>query len=542
MANPSKRTYRELPVTVFNDWDNAWLVRNALADLERGMFRSASYLVDAMGRDDRISGVMTSRVSGLQSLPLEFKSAGETKRALAATELVKEHWDEMAPAPELAQLHEWGVMLGYGLAQKIWDTQDGIWVPRLQLWHPSFLYWRWDTFSLWVITADGLVEVPKGGDENWFLYAPYGYYRGWMHGKVRAIALPWLMRAWARRDWARYNEVYGLGLIKAKIPAQASQSDGSKDRFVDNLANRGSEPVIECEQDENGKGFDFDIVEAKSTGYLTFPQQIGDVDAAIAIALIGQNLTTEGGRGGGGAFALGKVHYEVKQEITKSDNATWGPTLQAQLLRPFCKFNIGDEHLAPLPDRQVDPPADKAQEADALDKLSTAVKTFADAGAPVDVRELLDEQGVPLISPEEEAKRKTEQDAKAKADADAKAAALEKMPKPPAPGQQPQQLPPAGPPEKLDAREREVLTAGAKQGQVYVDALTERAAVAGEQALHVDLAAVLRAVHDSKSFADLRERLVVLVGEHDDKALAALVEKAQIMAELAGRKAVLEDL
>ena len=35
MSKPTRTTYREIPVTSFNDWDTVDLVKQALTDLER---------------------------------------------------------------------------------------------------------------------------------------------------------------------------------------------------------------------------------------------------------------------------------------------------------------------------------------------------------------------------------------------------------------------------------------------------------------------------------------------------------------------------
>jgi phage gp29-like protein len=489
-----------------------------------------------MGRDGRIKGALKQRLSSLSALPMNFKPPQDTARAQKIADAVKDAWSKLVPAPIESRLRRWGIMLGIGIAQKIWDTSSDVWTLKLQPWHPSFYYWNWATRSIWVITQEGQVEIPEGGDENWFVYAPYGYYLGWLEGDIRALAVPWLMRAWARRDWARYNEVYGLGLIKAIVPAGASESDGSKDRFVDGLANRGSEPVIECERDENGKGYDFDLVEAQSTGWETFPKQIEDVDAEISITLLGQNLTTEGGRGGGGAYALGKVHQQVKAEIVRSDNESWSQAVRDQVLTDYTRFNFDAEELAPMPLREVDP-EDKSQTADSLQKLSAAVKTFGDAKAPVDVRELLDQQGLPLLTQEQEKQLQKE----AADRAAAAQAAFSQRAQPPA-----QQEPIEGDPEDDEDPEqladRPKVPRGAKKGQRYADALTGAGAREGAKALEDELALLRHVIEQATSPEDLRERLVVVFEHLNPAELERVVEKAHMLAELAGRRAVLQDV
>jgi len=284
------------------------------------------------------------------------------------------------------------VMLGIGLAEVLWETSDGSWQPRLKVWHPSFLWWRWDTRSYWLNTQDGQVEIPEGGSGKWLVYCPYGYYRGWMDGRVRPLSLPWLVRGWARRDWARYSEVHGIPAKKAIVPPTADVDQ--KSRFTRMLANLGSEPVIECEQGQDGNRFDYELVEAKANSWECFSRLLEHADTAIAVTLLGQNLTTEVKQG---SRAAAQVHNSVRRDFLRADAATLGRALRKGLLQPWARFNFGHEELAPRPAWGTEPPEDAAAEADALQKLAVALGAFQDAKLPVDLLALLREQGVPLL-------------------------------------------------------------------------------------------------------------------------------------------------
>ena len=402
------KSYRELPVTVFDCWETVDLVRAALLQHELGYFRASAYMVDAMGRDARIAGVLSTRVNGLLALPLDFVPDQPKKlKFRKAAERVQQLFSSMASEADLAQLQRWGVMMGIGVAEKVWTTTADGWVPRLKVWHPSFLTWRPDTQSFWLTTMDGQVEIPEDGGDNWVVYCPYGYKRGWMDGRVRALGIPWLMRGWALRDWARFTELYGMGLMKAFVPSGAEDDD--KDRFVSSLANRNSEPVVECAFDPNSdhdSGYDVEMLQiSNGTAWDAIPGLVERAESDIAIAVLGQNLTTEVKQG---SRAAAQVHQGVKQEIIQSDGVTLGRCLQQQLLRPWAAFNIGDPDLAPLPSWATTPPEDKASKATALKDTGAALVSMKAAGAPVDVRALLDSMGVPLLTLEQEAAQKLE--------------------------------------------------------------------------------------------------------------------------------------
>lgn len=514
------RSYRELPTSVFNAWDTVSLVRETLTIHELGQFQGSAYLVDAMGRDARISGILQARIDGLMSKPVDFKTGEGHGRRQKIAKKAQDTWVDMADEAELKQLLKWGLMLGFAVAEKVWETKDGKWTPRLQVWHPAFVYWRWDTRSYWLTTAEGPVEIPEGGDSKWLIYTPYGYKRGWMEGKVRALAIPWLMRGWALRDWARFSELYALGMILARVPNGTDPKD--RNRFVNGVSNRAQEPVIECPFDPMQgpeSGYNIEVVDTggASTAWEVIPGLADRAETDISIAILGQNLTTEVKQG---SRAAAQVHQSVKQELVQSDSTTLGRTLQKQLLEPWAEFNFGRGDLAPLPSWQVEPPEDKDKTSGALQKLGAFLQSAKATGSPVNTRVLLEQQGVPLLTEEEEAQQKAEAAETAQSDG-------------PQPGDVPEDdQDEPGPPAKLSSRQP-------KGGQVYVDQVARAATKHGTRAVELDLASVIQQVQSASSPDDLKVRLLRLYPHLDPSELAAVIERADLLAAMAGRAEVI---
>jgi hypothetical protein len=69
----------------------------------------------------------------------------------------------------------------------------------------------------------------------------------------------------------------------------------------------------------------------------------------------------------------------------------------------------------------------------------------------------------------------------------------------------------------------------------YADSLTQTAMKLGARALAVDLAAVKHEIDAAKDWDDLKRRMVNVFGDRDPAKLAAIIEKARIMANLGGR-------
>jgi hypothetical protein len=429
-GDPSKS--RDLPVYTWTEWDNVTKVKAALSALESGHFMQAAQLVDAMGRDDRISAVLGTRVNGLLGLPIDFED--ERRDRARAAKAYKDQRARMLPKPQVRKVLRSGIMLGAGLAENVWERTETSWTPRLKWWHPQFLQWRWDTRSFWVQSMDGVLEVTPG-DGRWVLYAPFGDQLGWLDSLVRALAVPWLIRQWARRDWARYSEVHGLPIRKAIVPSKASDPD--KERFVDEIAQLGAENTVRLPQgSEDGSKFDLQLLEASSQSWEGFQALMAATATDIAVAVLGQNLTTEAGTGTKGALATAQVHENVRQDVIEDDAGTLDECLHEQTVRPWALYNFGDADAAPMATFHTEPPEDLSSKATTFQTLGNALKAFKELRAPVDVGQVMVDFEIPVVEgaempdlteePEPEQDPNAEQgaqDEKDKADATANAAA-----------------------------------------------------------------------------------------------------------------------
>ncbi len=168
--------------------------------------RDSSLLAEAMDRDDRIKATLDTRVAGLLRLPVHFEAADDSRKAKKARDIAEEQWSDWLPEGDLAQLLRWGLTVGVGLGEMLYELHEGLLHPRLKVWHPQFLYWQWDLhdfFGGWqLVTQAGLIE-PSPGDGKWVLLQPGGLRRPWMSGLVRSLARPYLARGYTYKDWAR---------------------------------------------------------------------------------------------------------------------------------------------------------------------------------------------------------------------------------------------------------------------------------------------------------------------------------------------------
>jgi hypothetical protein len=345
-ATPPRETYTDLPINLLPQWSVA-SIRSAVQAHNNGQFGMASLLVESMLADDRIQGALNGRLKGVtkSSVAMTPSEVGGAKRIEAAT-VIERLWPEMFPEEFLDQMLTWFIFSGFGLAEMIWEVLDGLWVPRLKVWHPLYIWYDVARRRYVVITLDaGLVYV-EPNDPKWFLFTPYGSYRGWIRGAVRSCSVPWIVRQFALRDWARYSEVHGLPQKKVKYPAQSPAA--AKAAFVGRIKNLGAETTIALPQQagQDAATWDVELLEARDRSWEAFKGLIDQCDRSIVLNLRGTNLTTEVR---GGSFAAAKSHREEDSDYSESDTRKFGRAARDQVLKPFCLYNYGDAALAPSP-------------------------------------------------------------------------------------------------------------------------------------------------------------------------------------------------
>lgn len=393
-GRPDGKRFKDLPITA---WTGSWStdsIQRAIDAHDQGNFLLTSQLAEQTQRDDRVFTGLNTRAKGLMGLPLLLSPAkGHPNVALAeevATRLRRE-LDATDWKGVMIQALRWLIMMGFALIEIVWSGDENGWTFELRSWHPRYVWFNWQTRRFVVNTAEGPVEISPG-DGKWILLTFEGDYRAWMQGAVRSVSIPWLGRQWSFRDQMRFNEVYGLGIRKAIVPAGTSEED--KDRFFRELSTIGSEPTVICPRDENDHGYDVELMEATSTGFQTFASTTADCDKRITLVLNGQNLTTEVK---GGSFAAASVHENVLQDWIEADEKAAMGGLARQLFRIWALYNFGDADIAPTVRLDIEPPENQAQRADTVAKVATAVTALAAVpSAQVDARALVQSFDLPV--------------------------------------------------------------------------------------------------------------------------------------------------
>lgn len=370
-------------------------IRGALSQHETGNLSRSALLADNLGRNPRIYAALQTRTHAFSGLEfgVEPSEDGDQRRAKSVAEELKSDWYSIAPEDVLAALLRSAVTVGVGVAEIVWTTTGGRWMPTLHP-VPSSLLWWDDSARAWCLSTEAGIEYVTSGDGRWLTIA-HSSVRPWMLGVVRCLGLEDKIRTEAVKDWARWSERHGTPLLLAKTPARASEDD--KATFYDSLANvgGGGTTLLVPQGESPESSFGVELVEAKADGWQGFDRLLGVVADDASIAILGQNLTQETK---GGSLAAAKVHDRVRNDLLKADAEMLATALRRDVVGPWAFFNFGSLDLAPWPDWDAEIPEDVAVTAGNWSAAAAAVSAWRGLGVEVDLEEIAERVGLPVLS------------------------------------------------------------------------------------------------------------------------------------------------
>jgi len=526
--------YREPEVRSILDWDPSDTSgAESLAD--SGDMSSVGDLCERITADDRASGVLLQRTA-IQRLPINFE--GGDDRAIERLRDEGDFW-RICPGTQLALLHRWYALLGIAPGRLRWVDErgkplmrDGLHAPVVEAWSSSrhlslAVDGGWNT----QLYSGELVKITPGTD-GWLLFAQAGS-RPWAQGSWRACRLWWLLKTYAIQDWARYSERHGQGTWVVKPGESTDLKDkAARKALATEFKALGRDPVFITRP-----GWDVNLVEATANNFVTFKQQVQEANAGLAIAILGQNLSSEVK---GGSYAAAQVHEAVAAHIIASDTDNLSDFVHDQILVPWAVANWGSADAAPWPKWDVTPPADTAGRVKTWVDLGAALTTFKTLGVPVDVTSACEAAGVPLEAAE---------DAPSLVD-DEEDADTDEPPNPEAEpeGEEPDEgLPPAASAQACWHRHERPLAqrAGERNGQEYADRVARslERALAKDLQPHID--AIMEMVGGATGPEDYQRVLFALEDYYREKmspaALSEKVRRGLVTSQVGGWAAVRED-
>lgn len=274
---------------------------------------------------------------------------------------------------------------GFALVEIIWGTEGDLakveelrWIPQKSVTFvegrkPRLLTnkepWRGTEFPLWKVIYHRY-KARSGHDTR--------------AGVLRVVGYMYLLKNYALKDWAAFNEVFGMPLRLGKYDPMASPED--REALIQAIRNLGSDAAGVI-----SKNTEIEFVEATSrlTGNTNPYQVLAEFcNREMSKAVLGQTLTTDTA-GATGTYAAARVHAQVRRDLVEADAQALAQTLREQLLRPLTGFNFGWEK--PVPWFRF-----RYEEEDDLKTLSEVYRNLVEMGLPVSREHVAERFGIPL--------------------------------------------------------------------------------------------------------------------------------------------------
>lgn len=474
-----------------------------LEDAEQGDLTAQARLGEDMEeKDAHLYAELSKRRRALLGLdwdlqPPEDATARERREASRVEAMIRDlDWETIVYDAAAAILH------GYSCQEIDWERRGGEWRPRaISYRQPDwFMVQQQARDTLRLRSADGLGEALRPW--GWIVHvhkAKSGYLaRG---GLARVLAWPYLFRNYSARDMAEFVEIYGLPLRLGKYPAGANEQE--KATLMKAVVNIGHAAAGIIPQ-----GMELEFQEAAQGASDPFMAMINWAESSMSKAILGGTLTSQTGESGGGSYALGEVHNEVRHDILRSDARQIARSLTQSLVEPLVRLNT---RLTRMPHFRFDTeqPEDLKAYAEALPKLAAVMR--------IPARWAHDKLRIPEPEGDE---------------AVLTAAAPSPRGLPAALSDRRGALPPA------PALPRAAARSAPDDG--LVGDWAARLEREGAEAFDNLLAPVRSLLDSVGSLEELRERLADVYDDMPEEQLGALLQRALAAAELAGRDDVAE--
>lgn len=490
---------------------------DTVAQHQEGDFSESGLLGRLMLLDDRIASCLETRVNALLGCPQELCGAeiDDDTEEEKVRDAAREWWPKVVTEDVIEAAERDKNAYGCAFLEIIYEATADAWTPaELRRWDVDHFHWDHNRGTWVVHTSTGQQDV-KHGDGRWIVYGA-GNDKPWRNGFILSLASQWYFRQCDWSDWGRLSEQLGRGVWLAKTPSvSGTQTDPSMSRFLADISRMGANGVVRLPQGKDpSTSYDLGLLQANGDGFKNFEAGITAVNVAIAVRILGQNLTTEAQ---GGSYAAANVQDRVRGDLLAKDAQRESTTLHRGLLMPWAQSNYGDSKLAPWPKRQTEPPEDEKAKADARDVGTRALATAVSLSPRVDVEKALEELGYELLDESD-------------------------VPEPPAPP--PIAAPPlppgdaADPPEEALSRGRGPLIRLAGDnparflhaGQTWANGLVDAATELSAPEVSKVILSIKRAAKEASGYEDFRLRLIDLASEAPTAASVDMFERAILLA------------
>lgn len=324
---------------------------------------------DLEDRDEHIFTELSKRRRAL--LPLDWAILpGREKDAKAEkiAEAVREQFDMIPSFEDL--LLDLGDAIGHGFAalETQWEYRDGLHIP-VAFHHRPQSWFQLGKDRATLRLRDNTQEGQELQELGWVIHthkSRSGYFA--RYGLFRVLVWTYLLKMYARSDFAEYLEIHGMPLRLGTYPVSASEKEKRTLLAALQAIGHDAAGIIP-------DGMALEFKEAARSSEQPFMSMWDACERGQSKAILGGTLTTQAD-GKTSTNALGQIHNEVRRDILASDALQIANAITEQILLPLAVINCGldDISLAPWFRFDTSEPEDLSYLADALPKLASVMK------------------------------------------------------------------------------------------------------------------------------------------------------------------------
>ena len=387
-AKPSKGGPRPWKYTAVGNNLTPSKLAGYLKRADEGDFQDLIALASEIERKDpHIGAQLRTRKLALGGLPWVVEAASDEALDVQIA-------DELQA---IAKSHNFSML--------VFDLLDGIFKPFSaceiiwsfgERWIPTDFHWR-DQKHFRVDPEDGrtlLLRTPEAQSGvpleawKWILHTPRMFSGPLVTGGlVRPCSVMYSLKTLGLSAWLGYMELFGIPWRIGHFPAGTSEEDRDElEKAIQGLGMDGAAllPDTMKVEIENAIG--------SGAGSQLHERLCDWCDRQVSKAILGQTLTADTG---GGSYAQGSVHNEIRRAILVADAVDLAATLMRDLVEPYVRINYGEGVQLPVLRCQTDEPEDRKAFVDALVPL-------VDRGLTVEQSIVRDRLGIPAPAPNAE--------------------------------------------------------------------------------------------------------------------------------------------
>jgi phage gp29-like protein len=272
---------------------------------------------------------------------------------------------------------------GYAAAEIKWATDKRQWIiSGFNLIHPKNISFA-NSLTPLVITEDKSAGVNPQPFQ--LIYHRHLAKSGHdtRNGVLRVVGWMYLFKNYALKDWAAFNEIFGMPMRLGKYEPSATPSD--REALRQAITNLGTDAAGII-----SKSTEIEFIEAASRlSGTTNPYQVlaSFCNREMSKAVLGQTLTTDT-EGSTGTYSAGKVQAEVRDDLLEADAESLAETIRDQVIRPLVGFNFGWDK--PIPGFSL-----PLHDSPDLKMDSEVCKNLNDMGVPIPLGHIYEHFGIP---------------------------------------------------------------------------------------------------------------------------------------------------